>query len=162
MIAFVRIDNRLIHGQVVEGWVPALKVGRLVVLDDGCAANPLTCAAMALAVPTSTRVEVLPLSTTDLRLLDALPEPTMVLLKEVRSAVRAKELGLPLRLLNLGNVHFVPGRCQVGPSVYLSPEEVAALRALAQAGTQVELRALPKDRPVGLEEIAARAEGRRI
>lgn len=161
MIAFVRIDNRLIHGQVVEGWLPVLSVGRLVVLDDDCAANPLTCAAMALAVPSSTCVEVLPLSSTDLRQLEARPEATLILLKEVRSAVRAKELGLSMPSLNLGNVHFSPGRRQVGPSVYLSPEEVAALRSLASAGTEVELRALPADRPVGLDEIAARAEGKR-
>lgn len=156
MIAFVRIDNRLIHGQVVEGWLPVLKVSRLVVLDDDCAANPLACAAMALAVPSSTSVDVLPLSTVDLRKLEARPEATLVLLKEVRFAVRAKERGLSMPVLNLGNVHFVPGRHQVAPSVFLSPEEVAALRSLAASGTRVELRALPKDRPAGLEEIAAK------
>jgi mannose/fructose/N-acetylgalactosamine-specific phosphotransferase system component IIB len=156
VIAFVRIDNRLIHGQVVEGWLPVVKVSRLVVLDDDCAANPLTCAAMALAVPSTTSVDVLPLSTADLRRLEARPEATLVLLKEVRSAVRAKERGLSMPVLNLGNVHFAPGRRQVGPSVFLSPEEVAALRALAASGTRVELRPLPKDRPAGLEEIAAK------
>jgi mannose/fructose/N-acetylgalactosamine-specific phosphotransferase system component IIB len=159
VIAFVRIDNRLIHGQVVEGWLPVLKVDRLVVLDDGCAASSLTCAAMGLAVPSPISVEILPLSTADLRKIQARPEPTLVLLKEVSSASMAKERGLMLPTLNLGNVHFAPGRFQVGPSVFLSLEEVAALRALSRAGTKVELRSLPNDRPLGMDEIAARVEG---
>ena len=156
MIAFVRIDNRLIHGQIVEGWLPVLKVTRLLVLDDTCAASPLTCSAMGLAVPSPVRVEVMPLSTADLGGVRAGPESTLVLLREVRSAVKAKERGLALPTLNLGNVHFAPGRRQISPSVFLSLEELAELRALAAAGTQVEMRALPGDKPLGIDEIAAR------
>ncbi len=156
MIAFVRIDNRLVHGQVVEGWLPVLKVARLLVLDDACAASPLTCSAMGLAVPSPVRVEVMSLSTADLPSVQAQPEPTLVLLREVRSAVKARERGLSLSTLNLGNVHFAPGRSQITPSVFLSPDELAELRALATAGTTIELRVLPCDKPLGIEEIAAR------
>jgi PTS system mannose-specific IIB component len=161
VIAFVRIDNRLIHGQVVEGWLPVLKVGRVLVLDDACASSPLTCSAMGLAVPGSVQVDVESLSTADLSRLQSLPEPTLVLLRDVHSATRARERGLAFQTLNLGNVHFAPGRVQVTPSVFLSQEEVEELRALSAAGTKVEVRALPKDRPLLLEEIAARVEGRR-
>ena len=49
MITLVRVDNRLIHGQVVEAWLPHLKVQRVVVADDEAASSPLIRAAMALA-----------------------------------------------------------------------------------------------------------------
>ncbi|HEX8536183.1 MAG TPA: PTS sugar transporter subunit IIB, partial [Cystobacter sp.] len=50
MISLVRVDNRLFHGQVVEAWLPHLKVSRVIVADDEAAASPLVRAAMALAV----------------------------------------------------------------------------------------------------------------
>ncbi len=51
MIALVRVDNRLLHGQILEAWVPRLKVRRVVVADDEAAASPLAQAAMTLALP---------------------------------------------------------------------------------------------------------------
>ena len=50
MISLVRVDNRLIHGQVVEAWLPHLKVSRVVVADDEAAQSPLIRAAMGMAV----------------------------------------------------------------------------------------------------------------
>ncbi len=58
MISLVRVDNRLIHGQVVEAWLPHLKVSRVVVADDEAASSPLVRAAMSLAAasgPTTDR-----------------------------------------------------------------------------------------------------------
>ena len=61
MITFLRIDGRLIHGQVVEAWLPGLKVARVVVADDEAAHSPLMKTAMGLAVPPELEVDILPL-----------------------------------------------------------------------------------------------------
>jgi PTS system mannose-specific IIB component len=58
--------------------------------------------------------------------------------------------------VNLGNVHFGPGRRQVTPSVFLSEGEVAALRALAGEGFEIEARAIPSEPPTGMNEIERR------
>jgi PTS system mannose-specific IIB component len=81
---------------------------------------------------------------------------TLVLLRDVRDAMALHELGVLLPLLNLGNVHFGAGRRQVAPSVFLDAGEVEALSALERQGTQVELRAVPADRPMPLSEVKAR------
>jgi len=60
VIALVRVDNRLLHGQILEAWVPRLKVDRIVVADDEAAASPLAQAAMVLCLPPTLPVEVLP------------------------------------------------------------------------------------------------------
>ena len=65
MITLVRVDNRLIHGQVVEAWLPHLKVSRVVVADDEAASSPLIRAAMALAVQSAIEVQILPLAQVD-------------------------------------------------------------------------------------------------
>ena len=65
MISLVRVDNRLIHGQVVEAWLPHLKVSRVVVADDEAAASPLIRAAMGLAVQSAIEVQIQPLAQVD-------------------------------------------------------------------------------------------------
>ena len=51
MIALVRVDNRLLHGQILEAWLPRLGAREVVVADDDAAASPLARAAMTLALP---------------------------------------------------------------------------------------------------------------
>ncbi|MBK9516036.1 MAG: PTS sugar transporter subunit IIB [Anaeromyxobacter sp.] len=159
MIPVVRVDNRLLHGQVLETWMPRLQVARVVVADDAAAASPLAQAAMTLCVPAEVPVEVLPLDRVDFAALAAAPGPVLVLVREVAGLVRAAAGGLTparARRLNLGNVHFAEGRRPVSPSVFLSAAELAALEALAAAGFEVEARALPTDPPAGLAELARR------
>lgn len=155
MISFVRIDNRLVHGQVVEGWLPHLKVRRLVVLDREAAGNPLARASMGLAVPQSVSFEI---ATDDAALQKAAsdPVPTLVLFRDVAGAYAAVQKGLKVSRINLGNIHFKSGRLPITPSVFLDGEELQELESLAKAGVVVEAQALPSEAPVGLPEIEAR------
>ncbi len=161
MIALARVDERLVHGQVLVGWVPHLGARRVVVADDQAAASPLARAAMTLALPPGVSASVDPVDGVDWAALAAAPEPVLVVLRDVAAAERAAAAGLtPDRspVVNLGNVHFAPGRRKVTPSVFLSPAELAGLRRLAAAGFRVEARAVPLDAPVELPEIARRWE----
>jgi len=158
LISHVRIDSRLIHGQVVEAWLPALKVTRVVVADDEASGSPLMRAAMGLAVPPGVEVHIGPLEGTPFARFDKDGVPTLVLVRDVPAVLRAGSLGLPLRHLTLGNVHHAPGRRPVSASVYLSAEELAQLRTLAAGGAEVEARGVPADRPISFAEMAERFE----
>jgi PTS system N-acetylgalactosamine-specific IIB component len=159
VIALVRVDNRLVHGQVLVTWVPHLQARRLVVADDDAARSPLARAAMALAIPPGLEATVLPIAEVPWRGLASSPDPVMVVLRDVADLVRARLAGLEPRIaprLNLGNVHFAPGRRQITPSVFLTGEEVDTLRGLRAHGFDVEARAVPAEAPVGLDEIERR------
>lgn len=156
MISLVRVDNRLIHGQVVEAWLPFLKVSRVVVADDEAAHSPLIRAAMGLAVSSTIDVRIEPLDEVDFGGLSQDAVKTLVLVREVEGVLSAGRRGLKLAQLNLGNVHFATGRKQVSPSVFLSQEELNRLKMLAEDGVQVEARGVPADRPVGFGEMVER------
>ncbi|HET9451187.1 MAG TPA: PTS sugar transporter subunit IIB [Aggregicoccus sp.] len=158
MISLVRVDNRLIHGQVVEAWLPHLKVSRVAVADDEAASSPLIRAAMALAVQSAIEVLIQPLETMDFAALSGDTVRTLLLVREVAGATYAATHGLKLPELNLGNVHFASGRRQVSPSVFLSQEELSALQSLAVAGVRVEARAVPSEHALELPELQARWE----
>jgi PTS system mannose-specific IIB component len=159
VIALVRVDNRLLHGQVLETWIPKLAAASVVVADDEAARSPLAQAAMTLCCPAEVPVEVLPMDRVDFAALAARPGPVLLLVRDVAGLTSAVAHGLAPALathLNLGNIHFAEGRRPVTPSVFLAEGELSALRALASAGFVVEARAIPTDPPAGLDELARR------
>jgi PTS system mannose-specific IIB component len=156
VITLVRVDNRLIHGQVVEAWLPFLKVSRVVVADDEAASSPLIRAAMALAVQSAIEVLIQPLAQVDFAGVSRDGVRTLVLLRDVASVPFAKAHGLAMEHLNLGNVHFGTGRRQVSPSVFLAEAELQALQGLAQDGVRVEAQAVPGEKPVALLDLSER------
>lgn len=159
MIALVRVDNRLLHGQVLETWLPILPARSVVVADDDAARSPLARAAMTLALPPEVPAAVLPLAEVRWADLAASPERVLVLVREVADLEKAAAAGLTperARTLNVGNVHYASGRRPITPSVYLSGDEVEALRRLAGRGFAVEARAVPGEPPLGLPEIERR------
>ena len=159
-IALMRVDNRLVHGQVLEAWLPALDAHGILVADDEAAGNVLARSAMALAIPPGVSFAVVRLEAAAALLRPGGKGPgaprTLVLLRDVRDAVLLHEHGVPVPRLNVGNVHFAAGRRQVSASVFLDARELSGLEQLAQAGTEVELRAVPSETPMRLGDIKAR------
>jgi PTS system mannose-specific IIB component len=159
VIALVRIDNRLLHGQILETWIPKLSIGEVVIADDEAAASALARAAMTLCVPPELPVRILALGDVPWRLLAEGKRPVLVLLRDVRSLAQARGAGLSpalARTVNLGNLHFAPGRRPVTPSVFLSEADLAVLRELSAAGFEIEARAIPSEPPTGMGEIERR------
>jgi PTS system mannose-specific IIB component len=159
-IVLARVDNRLVHGQVLEAWVPALAAQGILVADDEVAGNALARAAMGLAIPRKITFHVGRLAEVAEMLRPGgpgAPAPrTLLLVRNVRDAAALRDQGVPLPHLNLGNVHFSQGRKQVMPTVYLDTAEIAALGRLARAGTEIEARAVPAETPVPLSTLTSR------
>jgi PTS system mannose-specific IIB component len=159
VIALVRVDNRLLHGQILETWIPRLGIDEVVVADDEAAGSDLAQAAMTLCVPPDLPVRVVPARAVPWAALAASPRRVLVLVRDVSSLAAARAGGLTpalARTVNLGNVHFGPGRRPVTPSVFLAGGEVEALRALVAEGFAVEARAIPSEPPAGLADIERR------
>lgn len=148
MIVSSRVDSRLIHGQVLEAWVPHLKLARLVVADDSLVNDPLATAAMTLAVPSSVEVVMCRVDALDARQLAADSVRTLILFRDVEAFAKAREGGLPDGLLTLGNVHAGAGRTPISRTVYLSPLELEQLR---RSGMKVVAQAVPAEKPLPLD-----------
>ncbi len=156
MIALVRVDNRLVHGQVLEAWVPRLGADRIVIADDDAAASPLAQAAMTLALPPELAGSVLPVARIGYAALAAAPGTVLLLFRDVEAVVRAVAAGLTpamVRHVNVGNVHYSAGRRPVTPSVFLSAQEIAELEQLEAGGFEVDAQAVPTEPAVGVRQL---------
>ncbi len=157
-VVLYRIDERLIHGQVVMGWGPQLAVEHYVVVDDELATSEWEQELYRLGLPDTATADFLTVREARARLsdMDADPRPTVVLTRTV-SAMRGLAEGDALRgrEVNVGGLHHAAGRTERVPYVFLGQAEEEGLRALVDQGAEVSARDLPGSRAVDLETLLA-------
>jgi len=152
-LAWIRVDDRLIHGQVLLAWGPALSPDRYAVVDDMLAHDPFQSALLA-ATTGGLPVDVLSEADVASRLvaLAAGPESTFVLVRGLPEAARLAaaldRAGRPPALINVGGLHYSPGKERVHDAVYLDPADRAALAELARLGVRVIVQDVPATRPM--------------
>lgn len=156
-ILLCRIDDRLIHGQVLIGWGRPLGLQRIVLVDDTVAANAWEQDLYRVAVPDEIELIFSTVRGASDRLAEwaADPKRTAILTGDVHTMaqlVAADTDNLPR--INLGGLHQRPGRSERLPWVYLSDEELAELRSIAQSGREITAQDVPTTAPVSLEALA--------
>jgi len=159
VISLFRVDNRLLHGQVLEAWVPHIKAQEIVVADDAASHSSLAMAATLLVLPPNLPALIRPIEEVDFAALAADKRRVLVLVREISGLEKAVAVGLTPALsphLNLGNVHYAPERVQVTPTIFLSEQEMEGVRRLARTGFKVEAQVIPSDTPVGLADLEHR------
>lgn len=154
-IVLVRVDDRLIHGQVVVGWAQALRVNRIVLVDDAVAQSDWERELYQLGVPPGLELSFMSLdeAVRAAPTLAGARERVLVLTGSVGTAVRLAERAREISALNLGGVHDGRGRTPRLSYVYLSDEEVDELRRAAARGVRVTAQDVPTARPVPLEQL---------
>jgi mannose/fructose/N-acetylgalactosamine-specific phosphotransferase system component IIB len=155
MIVFTRIDDRLIHGQVVEGWVNFLKATCIVVADDAIASNPLQRSIMELSVPQGLKVSIGSVQDICEQLrtgtLDA--ERVLLLFSKPSDVLRALKTGLGCRSINIGGMHYVPGKRKLMDVLAVDDLDLEALREIAAMGIKVDVQSVPTQRPLPLDKV---------
>lgn len=147
-VTHMRIDNRLIHGQIVVSWIRAEQADVLMVANDVIARDDFQRSILMAVAPPSTPELVL--SVDDALAYIASPEHAQervfLLVKTPADAVRLVRGGLPLQTVNVGNMAFVVGAKRVSNTVFVTPADVEAFVALRDAGVTLTCRMMPTER----------------
>ncbi|MBI5630476.1 MAG: PTS sugar transporter subunit IIB [Elusimicrobia bacterium] len=159
-MVFIRIDDRLVHGQVVEGWVPHLRADLVLVASDAAASDETQSLLMRLALPEGVELLVLPLGEASRHpaLRGGYPGRALVLASGPQDVLKLLQEGAVFDQVNVGGLHYTAGRVQLGKAIFLSEEDKLALRKISQRGARLEGRALPGDKEADLLEMIASAE----
>ena len=154
MKEFLRVDDRLIHGQILLGWLPHLKAQTLVVADDEAAADPVLAECLVTAASGGPEVRVLPVDEAARYAQGARDgEGMLVLFRHPEAALRYVRAGRVPGKINVGCLRFEAGRKQVSRAVSVGPHEKSAFEALRGLGVQLEIRMVPGDKPVDLGKL---------
>jgi PTS system mannose-specific IIB component len=154
-LKLVRVDDRLIHGQVVAIWLKALNARRIVIVDDKTSRDEFVSEVIKMAAPSGVVVEIHDIAAGIERVRQLVddPEPAFVLMRSPVTALRLREAGVTFPVLNVGGIGAGPGRKPLYRNISASPDELAAMRTLESMGTTVELRIVENDRPVAFRSV---------
>lgn len=152
--ALHRVDDRLIHGQVVVAWGQHLRPRRIWVVDDASAASDWERDLLSDAAP---GVEVRVVSAAEAIVAygdEAAAEgAAFLLVRDLRTALALVEGGAPIPAFNLGGLHYASGRAKVNDYVYLDDEDRARCRRILERGVRLEVQDVPATRSQPLTAI---------
>jgi len=157
-ISLFRIDERLIHGQVVLGWGSMLRPGRYVVVDDAVAGSDWEQELYVLGLPDDVDAQFLSVDQAAEQLQNWRDDEvrTVVLARNVETVVRLASGGRMVGdVVNIGGIHHGPGRSQVLSYVYLDDLDRRRLAELVEHGVSVAARDLPSSKEVELASLLA-------
>ncbi|HWR71744.1 MAG TPA: PTS sugar transporter subunit IIB, partial [Nitrospirota bacterium] len=143
--SLIRVDSRLVHGQIIETWLPFLKATRIVVVNDEVAGSFFRETVIRMAVPRE--AEVLIYGVDEFGSSDITRQnenvKTIVLFSGVDDVARAWVAGFRFKTLNIGNLYSENCKLQCSTSVCLADDDMAHIRFLLDSGVSVEMRSVP-------------------
>jgi mannose/fructose/N-acetylgalactosamine-specific phosphotransferase system component IIB len=144
-IVLVRVDDRLIHGQVAVGWTRTVSATHILVANDEVAKDATQKALLKLATPVGVKATILSVAEAAAALAGAKfgNDNVMVLVRDPQSLLRLMQGGVALTKVNIGNVRTAPGRERLTNQVAASPAEIEAWKELDRAGVVLEAIWLP-------------------
>jgi len=154
-ITLVRLDDRLIHGQVVVGWGNALGADKILLVDDHVAEAQWEQDLYRFGVPPRIDVEFSSVADAPAALAEVArsDKRVIVVIADVDTLIRVCKTSGVIRRVNLGGLHEREGRKQRLPYVFLSDSEGENLRMLAAEGVEVTARDVPSAKAVSLSDI---------
>jgi mannose/fructose/N-acetylgalactosamine-specific phosphotransferase system component IIB len=154
-LSLVRIDDRLVHGQVVEAWLPLVRAELVLVCSDAAAADETQGLLMRLALPERVELAVLPAAEAARHPAFSGRDPrrALVLAPGPREILALLDNGAVFGEVNVGGLHYSAGRVQLGKAIFLSADDTQALLEISRRGVKLEGRALPTDDKVDVLEM---------
>jgi PTS system mannose-specific IIB component len=145
----IRIDDRLIHGQVILGWVEPLRIRKLILAHNRIADDQELKTAIAATVPPNLDFSVAKIS-------DSVPiinhpmisQRLMVVVESPQDVAALREQGGRLKSINIGGLHYKNGRTELLPYVFITPNERQQIDTLVDSGVNVTCQDLPGTPPI--------------
>ncbi|CAM3625704.1 PTS transporter subunit IIB [Erysipelothrix sp. HDW6B] len=151
-IVLTRIDNRLIHGQVATQWSGVIGANLLLVANDEVSTNKMRQGLMDMAAPGYAQTRYWSLQKT----IDTIHKASdrqmiFIICESPQDVLTLVEGGVPIKKVNIGNMHMAEGKRQVATVVAVDDNDVAAFKRLQELGVELEIRRVPQE---GTEDVA--------
>lgn len=159
-VVWARVDDRLIHGEVVTAWVPTSKANKIMIVDDEVVKDKFNVRVVKALAPAGTKVIVYSVDKAAEKLMvpGVEGERILVLTKSPTSFARLVKAGVPLKSVNLGGAGIRGERKPFINNVALSPEEVQSCEDMTRAGVHVFYQLVPEQGVIEIEDAMSKAK----
>ncbi|MBC8948295.1 MULTISPECIES: PTS N-acetylgalactosamine transporter subunit IIB [Xenorhabdus] len=145
-ILMTRIDNRLIHGQVGVTWTNSLGANLVVVANDEASADPVAQSLMDMVVSDGVQTRYFTLQKTIAVIHKAADrQKIFIVCKTPQDVLTLVKGGVPIKFVNVGNMHFSEGKKQIHKTVSVDDADINAFRELDKLGITCEIRRVPDE-----------------
>ncbi|MEA2102477.1 MAG: PTS sugar transporter subunit IIB [Thermodesulfobacteriota bacterium] len=154
-IVLARVDDRFIHGQILEAWIPYLNAQALIVANDRLANDSFQKTIMSLALPERIALEIVSLdeACSIYRQTGFKDKKTLLICSTIEDAWRLYSMGLVFDKLNIGNMRARDDSRQISYSVWMDARDEGLLKELMGLGVRVMLRSVPKERGMDMSGL---------
>lgn len=160
MLENVRIDERLIHGQVANMWTNYLQANRIIIVDDEVAKNPMEVEVLKMAKPGSVKLSVLSVAGASKRIQNHRydNDKAFMIVKRPMIIARLLQAGVVIPLVNVGNISNHPGSHAIAKSINVTDEDIAAFQTIHELETTITAQLTPNDTPKDLMKLLEGSE----
>lgn len=146
-IVNLRLDERLIHGQVATFWTRTLQADRIIIADDDVLKDEIGMSALKAAVPSGVHLSVLSVDNAAKRLNEGIysSQRVFLIVNKTKTICRLLDNGLKVGEVNIGNMGEKEGRKQIKKSVYCTAEEIADIENVEKSGVKVFAQMVPNE-----------------
>lgn len=158
-IIHIRIDDRLLHGQVVTFWSNSLKVSRLMVANDEVANDEMQKSILRMVAPSGVKTSLITKEKAATNILGNRydGQRVMLILKNPKDAIDLMDLGLDIKEINVGNMAKRPNTTQIKRSISLTEEEVSQFKELDKRGVKLTSVMVPDESKTNLMDFVTKA-----
>ena len=154
-VVFSRVEERLIHGQITCAWAKNINFDAFAVVDDLVASDAFMIGLLEMSVPNKKKLYVFKEEEACKKIAEK-KEKLFLLAKSPVTFSRLIRDGLHIDRLNIGSVHFKPGKKEIYKTVYLSAEEIQALKEILGEGIPCDIQKLPTEPKKDVAELLFR------
>lgn len=151
-----RIDDRLVHGQIMHAWLKESGADTILVADDAVAGDTTQQLFLKLVVPQSVRLFMKSIKDAAQAIKDGVNSNVILLVRDPQSALTLLNEGVELNEINLGNISNSASespRKRLLKNIFANQNDVDCLREIAKKGVNVTIRLLPTDAPINALEL---------
>lgn len=154
-VQWVRIDTRLVHGQICTRWCKALGVNRIVVVNDALAKDDFMAGVYKMAAPTGVKVDIYSVeqSVAEWKKGKIGGEKTLLIVKDPFSCYQLYKNDIPIKKINVGNLVAGTGKISIVKEVFITEDEFTMLKEMLQSGIDVFIQNVPDSDRLDFEVI---------
>ena len=153
-IVLTRIDNRLIHGQVATQWCGVVGANLLLVANDAVSKDEFRQGLMNMAAPAYAQTRFFSSEKTCAIIDKASPAQKIAIICEnPQDVLRLVKGGVPIKKVNIGNMHMAEGKRQVATSVAVNDDDVACFKELQDLGVELEIKRVPDTAAESIDKL---------
>jgi len=153
-IKLVRIDDRLIHGQVCSTWIGDYNIEQVLIINDKVSNDPVQKSVVGLAAPSGVRVLVFGVDQfIEVIKKNPIKKATLLLFTTSTDVLKVIKGGLEITKLNAGGMRYNETRKRLTKSISVTAEEENAFKEIINKGVEVFIQMVPKDDVIYMKDI---------